>query len=341
MKKIQTVIVDEGSTQIKVCWKDKETGELRQFVMPSNVAMKTGTDVNGDWYDSAYVVDEDDYYTFDNKHREKRMDTNLDRYQVSTANLVLLHDALRKSGFGDQKIDILVTLPVDQFFLPNGTRDNNRIQRKKDKLMSKISNRNNLPLAQINSIGVMSESIPALFDIQLNDDLELDEEIADMSAILVLDIGGTTTDMSLTNGDGAIARRDTLKVGVYDIETNIREKMIGPDIRSIDESQMQNLIRTQEFRGKNVSAEIRKAVRPVQSDIVSAMVKFEADPASLDAVLIVGGGAALFGQSLAEEYADGAKCNVIIPKNPDISVARGMLKSAINNELCELEETDA
>ncbi len=340
MTTVQTVIVDEGSTQIKVCWQDAVSGEFQIKIIPSNVAMKEGTDDYGKVLDSSYTLDGDDYYVFGNGQREERLDTNTNRYQVSNANLVLLHEALRQAGFGGKSVDVFVTLPVDQYFHANGKSNDERIKLKKDRLMRPIENSNGLPLADIKSIGVASESIPAWYNIQIDDNLDADEEQCELESVLVVDIGGTTTDVSLINGDAIVSKRGTIPNGVYDIESNIRSNLVEIGIRSVSDTQMYHLLRTKEFRGQDVTAEVRKSIRSIQDRIATAMVKFEDKPESLDCILIVGGGAALFGQSLADLYADGQKCNVIIPENPETYVAKGLMKSRLYAKLL-LEEAEA
>lgn len=345
MTNVQTVVVDEGSTQIKVCWKDQESGEIKLHIIPSNIGAErkwAENSENGLFTDNSYTVDGEKFFAFDGDTIVERERTNLERFQYSPANLVLVHEALRQAGFGGEKINVLCTLPVSQYYKPEGGVNTDKIERKKQNLMRKIENANGLPLAEIVSCKVSSESTPAWHDQVIDSKLKVKKELTKLAGIFVVDIGGTTTDMMLMNSGGVIIKRDSTKTGVFEVFRLIRKNLAeNKGIASITDVQMRFLIENHEFRGENVTAEINQAIREVKGKIVREMLDFHEHAETLDRIVFAGGGAGLFGKKLAEDYCQDAPDmnNVIICEDPQMAVARGLLKSVLRAEARQAKET--
>ncbi|MET4696671.1 ParM/StbA family protein [Endozoicomonas lisbonensis] len=335
----QLVVVDEGSRQVKVCWQDAD-GKIQTKVIPSNVNdQQEGNDFLGNPHDSNYLIKNNEgtdvnYFVFDFESVLDRVDTNTERYQVSHANRALVHEALRQAGFEGKPVEVVCTLPLSQFFIHNGQgrRDDSRIDEKKKNLMGEIANVNSIPAAKITDCRVAPESISAWFNLLFKDDLTVDAEKYQATSVLIVDIGGTTTDIAMINGKGHPTSRKTEDVGVFNVIDRIRELLPSKikDVKTINDVQMENLLRTGRFRNQDVQAIIKEAVRPIQTKLVAAMDKFEKDSMSLDYIVLVGGGAALFGQSLSDEYANsGSRANVILPEDAEFYVAKGIMKSEL------------
>ncbi len=343
--KVQTVVVDEGSTQIKVCWMCRKTNKMQELVIPSNIGAErkwAENSENGKFTDSSYSVSGEKFFVFDGDTIVERERTNLSRYQVSAANAVLVHEALRQAGFGGKKVEVICTLPVSQYYKQEGGVNEDRIELKKESIMRKVVNKNGLPLAEIVGCKVSSESTPAWHDLIIGDDLKPNKILIAMSGVMIVDIGGTTTDIMLINGKGVIIKRDSFKHGCFDIFEIIRKKMAeNKGIASITDVQMRYLIQHHEFRGENVTAEINQAIKEVQGHIVREMLNFHEHAETLDMIVYAGGGAGLFGKKLAEDYSQDAPNmdNVVISQNPQIAVARGLLKAATRAEARKSKET--
>ena len=343
-KNIPFVVVDEGSSQVKVRYTDQKTGEQKSLIIPSNVTDENvGTDNDGHLLDSNYIVDGTTYFVYGDDRKESRMVTSNKRYQISDINRILVHEALRQAGFGGRDVRIVCTLPVLQYFDKTGMQQKERIAAKKKSLTStNIRNKKDgVKLANITECLVTAESIPAWFDILLDDDLKADKTMKEAEAVMIVDVGGTTTDITLINGKGSPIRRDTVDRGVFHIAENVRAAMATKmEVASVSDNQMDLLLRSKKFAGEDITKLINSAIRPIQSKVLAAMLEFEDNPDSLNYVLYAGGGAALFGRSLAEQYADGGDTsNVIIPVNPEFSVANGLMKNLLLKNKLEAKQS--
>ena len=329
-----TVVVDEGSTQVKVCW--IENNVINEHVMLSNVGedSKWAEDSNtGEFTDQSYTVDGEKMFVFDGDSIADRRRTDLARHQYSNANRVLVHEALRQAGFGGKAVDIICTLPVSQFYKPEGGKNEENIQKKKDCILGSIEHANKKPLADIVSCKVSSESTPAFHDHMISNELKINRQMIKMPGVFIIDIGGTTTDLMLMNGKGEVKNRDSIKTGVFEVHGLIRRKMSeSKQVANITDTQMRHLIVTKKFRGSDVSTEIRQAINEVKNRISRELLKFYENPESLDLIIFAGGGAGLFGRELAEDYCQDAPNmnNVVISSSPAMSVSRGLLKAVIS-----------
>ena len=313
------VVVDEGSNQVKTVWFNAEKNQIEYHIMPSLVIRKKATDEEGYILDSAYEIGAKKYYSVVDNDHEGGLPTMGYDYQISKANMALTHEALRVN-FADQTVDVYVTLPIGQFFLEDNTRHTDRIDEKKALLSDTPVNINGKPMATIASLDVMPEGIPVWFDLLFSDDIQFQNKFENVEKVLIVDIGGTTFDMTLVTGNGRILAKEGVEVGCFDIAKNLRGVL--PDALSVSNKAIEGVMRTKQFRGKDVTAELIEASDPVAEHIYQKMKTFEKDPQSLDYVVYAGGGANLLGDQLEQYY--GGK--TLIPNQPELSVARGILK---------------
>ena len=340
MSAIKTVIVDEGSAQVKTIWIDEQAKKIVSLVIPSMVGDEAGTDAVGNILDSSYTIGDDEYFISANLRNP--LTTKREDYQTSPENRVLVHEALRKAGFGGQQVNILCTLPVGQFFHGNGRRiDSDLITRKKKNLMGDIENMNGLPIAIIERCGVAPESIPAWFDLAIDDNGNWILDLDSGHSVMIVDMGGTTTDLSITDGDGTPDRKHSINLGVFDIAEELARIMVqNRKAKTLPRAHLDAVLRTGSYRDINCVEMIKSASRRVMNRILAEMRKHEPDSMVFEHILFVGGGAALIGEDLAEAYGNRARSH--IPSEPDLAVARGLMKYELANQLAkeseELEE---
>ena len=323
MPKPQTVVVDEGSNQIKVCWID-ETGKINLKVVPAMIQKKAGTKVNGDKVDGSYKIEKTEYFV--NPNILKPITTKRKTYQVSRENRVLVHEALRLAGFGGKKVDIICTLPVTQFYMNEGNvLDDELLAEKKKNLTGSIECMTDCEIAQIVGVTVAPESVPAWFDLQFSDEMEQDESLYEAKSVMVVDIGGTTTDVCVLDGTGMMQGKRTIDCGVYDIAKELKIKMIQNGIaKELPRTHMNEVLRSGTYQSKSVLNLIKEASEDLIDEVIDEMEEMVPHSGTLDHILYVGGGAALVGEELAERYGNKAKTH--IPDNPDTVVARGLMK---------------
>ncbi|MCZ9056459.1 plasmid segregation protein ParM, partial [Escherichia albertii] len=75
---------------------------------------------------------------------------------------IAIHHALVKSGITPQEVDVVVTLPLSEYFETNAQPDMANINRKKANVMRSVEYQNGEAFT-IRNVRVMPESIPAGF----------------------------------------------------------------------------------------------------------------------------------------------------------------------------------
>ena len=157
--------------------------------------------------------------------------------------------------------------------------------------------------------------------------------------MLIVDIGGTTTDMSIINGVGAIDRQHTSNLGVFDIVNELSTKLIEKrKAKTLPRASVDTVLRTGTYRDFNCLDMIKASSQKVMRRILNQVNTYEADEMAFDHILYVGGGAALIGEDLAEAYGNRARSH--IPDNPDLAIARGLIKSELARQLPEDDELE-
>ena len=302
------VVIDEGSAQAKATFR-AENGALATTVVPSRIAEQAKVDING-YSESAYFTEEGGEYTV-NGDFDDIIRTNISSYQTSEANRALVHETLRQSGFAGRPVRVVVTLPMNQFFSKvQGSPINQKlISSKKRNILGGIKSAAGHELAEIIDCKVYPEGIPALFDTIRNDDGSLKQGFEDGMKILVVDIGGTTTDVSVVTPNGTIESYDSFNTGVLRVVERFSE-LAAPEfgLKRIPRALAEEAVKSGRLKNINVSELIKRSSRTVLQTILR--------------VLIVGGGAALIGRELAEAMG----VDALIPEQPDMAISRGIYK---------------
>ncbi|MET4694743.1 plasmid segregation protein ParM [Endozoicomonas sp. NE35] len=291
--------------------------------MPSRVAEQAKVDING-YAESAYFTEEGGEYTV-NGDFDDIIRTNIPSYQTSEANRALVHETLRQSGFGGRPVRVAVTLPMNQFFSKvQGAPINQKlIASKKRNVLGGIKSAAGHQLAEIIDCKVYPEGIPALFDTIRNDDGSLKSGFEEGMKILVVDIGGTTTDVSVVTPNGTIESYDSFSTGVLTVVERFSE-LAAPEfgLKRIPRALAEEAVKSGRLKNMNVSELIQRASRNVMQTILRELEAMVSTPSLLDKILIVGGGAALMGRELAEAMG----VEVLIPEQPDMAISRGIYK---------------
>ena len=292
------VFIDEGSNGLKVMWVCD--GQVMRDSLPARVVQEALPKENGFYADEAYTADGDEWTVA--PFKDGAMPTNVRSYQVSTYNRVLVHEALRRNGFGGKKVRITVTLPVGDFY---GVKPRNDalINQKKANLLKPVVNLADHPLAEIKEVRVSPEGVPAWMNYLLDDDGSQTVEADESHRILVVDQGGTTIDLALIDGLGNIHKFDSVRAGGFEVADNLRPLLMSRfDRKSIETHQLDRAMRKGEFSGESIDEELQRACSPVESRILTAMEQFSPDSESLDAVVYVGGLSCLTADRLAARY---------------------------------------
>ncbi|MRI33939.1 hypothetical protein EOPP23_13165 [Endozoicomonas sp. OPT23] len=316
------VVIDEGSAQAKATYR-AENGAVLTRVVPSRIAEQAKVDING-YAESAYFTEEGGEYTV-NGDFDDIIRTNIPSYQTSEANRALVHETLRQSGFAGRSVRVAVTLPMNQFFSKvKGDPINQKlISSKKRNILGGIKSAAGHQLAEIIDCKVYPEGIPALFDTIRDDSGALKPGFDEAMKILVVDIGGTTTDVSVVTPNGTIEAYDSFQTGVLTIAERFSE-LAAPEfgIKRIPRAMAEEALKTGRLKNIEVGNLIERASRTVLKTILRELEAMVSSPTLLDKVLIVGGGASLIGEELALELG----VDALIPEQPDMAISRGIYK---------------
>ena len=180
------IFIDDGSTNIKMLW--EQDGETFTHISPNS--FKRGWSATfGSGKPFNYTVD-DEKYSFDLITPDALPTNNID-WQYSPLNSIAVHHALLTSGLEPQDVEIVVTLPLTEFYDEDAQYRLDNIERKKKSLLREVK-LNKGVVFNITKVTVRPESIPA--------GISLCDELKPSHSVLIIDLGGTTLDISMVAG---------------------------------------------------------------------------------------------------------------------------------------------
>lgn len=112
------ICIDDGSTNIKLAW--TENGERRNAISPNSFKSEWSAPFGG-MQPANYMLD-GVRYGFD-PVSDRFVQTTDTQYQYSDVNVIAIHHALVKSGITPQEVDVVVTLPLSEYFDTNAQPD--------------------------------------------------------------------------------------------------------------------------------------------------------------------------------------------------------------------------
>lgn len=180
------IYIDDGSTHIKMLW--EQHSKTLTHISPNS--FKRGwspTFGNGKPFN--YTAGKEKY-SFDLISPDSLTTSNIE-WQYSPLNAIAVHHALRTSGIAPQCVDIVVTLPLTEFYDEDSQYRLDNIERKKQSLLQPVV-LNNGHLFTITRVTVRPESIPA--------GIALCDQLSSSNSVLIVDLGGTTLDISQVAG---------------------------------------------------------------------------------------------------------------------------------------------
>lgn len=180
------IFIDDGSTNIKLQW--NEAGQVRQSISPNSFKREWAV-AFGSQQAFNYQLN-GEQYSFDPISPEAVVTTNV-AWQYSDVNVVAVHHALLNSGIEQCEVDIVVTLPLAEYYDKNNQPNEANIQRKKTNLLRPVE-LNGGKTFSVRHVDVMPESIPAGFEVVKN--------LNELDSLLIVDLGGTTLDISQVMG---------------------------------------------------------------------------------------------------------------------------------------------
>ena len=114
-------------------------------------------------------------------------------------------------------MNVICTLPLTVFSLGDQHRKRKAEHLKK----TNVVNMTGQPLATINKVLVAPEGIPAWDSLYLDDSGFITEAYEDAEKVMIIDIGGTTTDIAVMTTDNQVEKRKSKDLGVMNITAEL------------------------------------------------------------------------------------------------------------------------
>lgn len=251
-------------------------------------------------------------------------------YCYSEVNNILVSNSLYQAGFGGSKVRIATGLPLKQYFDSDGELNEKTISKVQQSLKPLAKPAGLDEEVSIEDHIIYAESLSAFVDWMVSDDGEVVNEV--VNGVLVVDVGGGTTDISFINPSNEIYMpgSDTVKTGVLDVFKKLKQLISTEydiDEEHIRDDMLDRALRTSVFSVRGVEVNCADLVKKAKRHVAKRLNNFihELVSSTLDHIIFVGGGAEALSEQLLnlEDYAEGF---VIIPENPQFANVRGMLK---------------
>ena len=290
------IFIDDGSTNIKMLW--EHDGETRTHISPNS--FKRGWSATfGAGKPFNYVID-DEKYSYDLISPDV-LPTNNVEWQYSPLNVLAVHHALLTSGIEPQEVEIVVTLPLAEFYDVDAQYNLDNIERKKASLMRPVTlNKGNV--FTIKKVTVRPESIPA--GIGLCDNLN------PAHSVLIVDLGGTTLDVSMVAGQMTAVSRvfGDSNLGVSLVTREVRQALARANTETSNYNVDQLIINRhdEDYLNDNINdpsavGDVKKAIAASIDRLRTRVLDVIGDFKGYTHVMVIGGGAPLVVDAIREQ----------------------------------------
>lgn len=317
--------IDDGFAQTKVY--GRLDGAPLRLIIPSSVRPGVFglSALHGDSREAAYRTEEGEEFTV--AAHIATEPTTFPSFHFSGMNRVLVAHALVMAGLGGRSVDIMVGLPIGEFF-ENGVKSEARIARKVANIQRGVVSLAGAPLARPRRVRVGCQAIAAFVDWLLGEDAMPRRSVPERAA--VVDIGGCTTDIAvIVQGDRIDhSRTGTARIGVlalYEmIAAGLRTRFAVQDVFPLEVLARAVRERTVRLWGKDERIDnlVDYAIAQFRGRVVREIERKLGGGSDLDIILFVGGGANLIGD--IREYMP----NAVQVEDPELANARGLWKYA-------------
>lgn len=317
-------VVDDGFRQMKLLTPD--TRQVHSSVVRAGFSLGGGIGVDAGA--GGYSTEGRDYTVTQDAEGE---DTRFDDYALSQINRVLVHHALFAAGLGGRDVVLGTGLPFRMYFEPGSNKANAELLKKKmANLATPVESMDGGKAPSIVRQQVFPQGLMAYVDYALDDELKMRPEIDPTAPVVVVDVGGRTTDTATIVRGSTVdhAASGTVNLGVSNIHDKLDallrarfnvSKPIATSRLDLWLRQGKVMLRGEQHE---IGNEIAQAVGDVLEQVRRELQRRVGDAAEMQAVLLVGGGAPLLADGLRRDYP-----HVKVPGDPEFANARGMLKT--------------
>ncbi|HHR5849397.1 TPA: plasmid segregation protein ParM domain-containing protein [Providencia alcalifaciens] len=291
---------DDGSTNVKLAWFDKQTLQTKL----STNSFKKGWKIEGLGGKGTFNYELDGQkFTYDEVSEQAIRTTHIE-YQYTDANVLAIHHALLSSGLEPQDIELVVTLPISEFYTADCQKNELNIQRKIENVLRPVKLNKGITFT-IKGVEVMPESLPAVLTQLVNDN------VGEFEKSLVIDLGGTTLDVGVIVGqfDGVSAIHGNSEIGVSMVTQAALSalKMASSDTSALVADELIKQRHNHQFVHQIVNDEskiplvletIESAIKQLGERVVDELSQFK----NVNRIYLVGGGASLIEPAIRKAW---------------------------------------
>lgn len=312
------IYIDDGSTNIKMLW--EQDGNTHTHISPNSFKRGWGA-AFGSGKPYNYIV-EGEKYSYD-KNDPDNLPTNNIEWQYSPLNAIAVQHALQTSGIEPQDIDIVVTLPLAEFYDEDAQYRLDNIERKKTNLMREVFVSKGKPF-NIKKVTVRPESIPA--GIPLCDDLKPSH------SVLIIDLGGTTLDISMVSGQMSSVSRiyGNPTLGVSLVTNEVKRALINASTETSNYNVDQLIIHRNDksylidnLNNPNDASKVKEVIDGSIARLCTRVVEAISSFKGYSHVMVIGGGAMLVADAIREHVGVRDE-RFFIADEPQLALVRGL-----------------
>lgn len=276
-------------------------------------------------------------YTVDHKSNGEGVDDR-NEYHFSPIHCVLMQHLLQNLNLkSTDDVNIISGMPISLFYNENNLPNEDNIGRKQtvleNTLVAPLYNAQPFP---IKNLEIVPEGIGAYLDSLFDDKADYVQGMNEDDVISVIDIGDGTTDIAtMSNLTNIYFDRTASKnIGVSDIKKEIRNILIRDyGVKGETDYRINKMLFEREYRvnGVDLTQEqilniLSEALKKVLPQLIAFIKKVLANPTGIDRILIVGGGASIYGEEIKRLFQQ-----AVIVKEPQLANARGFAKFGLYN----------
>lgn len=318
--------VDDGYARIKLRGDGPDGRTIDTAIASSARAGRHAlADLGGNGQVAAYETNEGESFTVTEKLVGE--DTKFDGFHTSRLNRVLVQHALIQAGFAGQDVLLFCGVPVADYF-KNSQRNDELIRYKAENLKGGVTPADGSEPARIVDVQVGAQAVASFFEDTFDEQGRPRPGRDPQADVAVVDVGGRTTDIATILGGQQIdqGRSGTRNLGVLDVHDEIAERLrIEFGIEgALPGRMLDDAVRSGRVQlwgqVRDVSDLVDTVLTEHEHGLLRELQRRLGDAATVERVLVVGGGAHLFGR-LAKQLP-----NAVIPDQPETANARGLFK---------------
>ncbi|WP_299695509.1 ParM/StbA family protein [uncultured Vibrio sp.] len=299
------ISIDDGSNFTK--WAFSDDNGVQKGAFPSRVIRSALPSSSGDGFsNSSYEIDGQRYAVA--LSANDVIPTTNKQFQVSDANRVLIQHALRQAP-PQKSAEIVLTLPVGQFFNQDGSKNEALIKQKIENAKGSILCLDGKTAVEVEACYVLPEGLAAFNHVK--NELNLRE-----GEYLIADIGGTTTDLIVFDESNQIQSFKSVNVGAIQMLDSFGALVMGElSINQLSDKHKLNGLLSGTIAGEDVSKHATQALKSF-TDKVFDQVHLMGDLNLFNGVVFSGGGANLLNSDFVK---------ILKTANPQLDNALGAL----------------